>query len=206
MATTMDKVFVAGHKYIEQVIKAGCTTTEPGSIGHLLWGKQGSKQSICIKMGKYGELIFKEIVKNQSHLELLKCGVQIIDKKSTKKDIDLCWKDDTSKTIYVRECKGNIELDTEKLPATFKKMTEDIQPWIAAQYPDYNIDIGILNWSVYDRDTLTKGISHINKCEQNGVKVDHVKQFVELVKVDWNKKEYERHFQEVGKKLSVLLE
>ena len=81
MSDIIDKVVKEGRKYIDQIIMAGGTTTKPGSLGYLLWGEQSSKQSIVIKMGKYGELIFKEIIKNSPHLELLKCGVQIIEKK-----------------------------------------------------------------------------------------------------------------------------
>lgn len=192
-------------QFINNIIKDGLTNTKPGSLKHLLFGEKPSEHSLSIKMGKYGEVLFKEIIKSKSHLELLKCGVQIIDKKDTKKDIDLCWKDDTTKTIYVRECKANIELDSEKLPATFKKMKDDIQPWIASQYPDYKIEIGILNWGTYDRLGLMKGLSHINKCEQNGVKVDHPKQFLELVKVNWSKLDYECHFLEIGQQLNNSL-
>ena len=128
------------------------------------------------------------------------------NKKCIKKDIDLCWKDTLTKTIYIRECKANIELDTEKLPATFKKMTDDIKPWITAMYPDYTIDIGILNWGIYDRNSLTAGLSHIKKCEENGVKVDHVKQFLDIVKFNWEQLDYECHFREIGQELMVLLD
>ncbi len=193
-------------KFLTDIVSEGVTNTKPGSLGYLLWGEQSSKQSICIKMGKYGELIFKEIITNMPHLELLQCGVQVIDKKSTKKDIDLCWKDNSTKTIYVRECKANIELDTEKLPATFKKLTDEIKPWIMSKYPDHKVDIGILNWSIYDRSTLTTGLSHIKKCEDNGVKVDHAKQFMDIVNFTWTQSDYEHHFREVGRKLTVLLQ
>tara|TARA_Y100000389_G_scaffold191713_1_gene218327 strand:- start:1350 stop:1970 length:621 start_codon:yes stop_codon:yes gene_type:complete len=205
MTTNMIKVITRGEQFVTDLINEGVTITKPGSLGYLLWGEQASKQSICIKMGKYGELIFKEIIICTPHLKLLQCGVQVIDKKDTKKDIDLCWKDDSTKTIYVRECKANIELDTEKLPATFKKMTEEIKPWIMSKYPGYNIDIGILNWSIYDRSSLTNGLSHIKKCEANGVKVDHAKQFLELVKFQWDQVDYECHFREVGQQLMSML-
>jgi hypothetical protein len=45
-------------------------------------------QSISIKFGHYGEAIAKEMIKTNPDLELLKCGVQAIDKKGKKKDID----------------------------------------------------------------------------------------------------------------------
>jgi len=152
-------------------------------------------------MGKYGEHLFKEIIRSLPHLTLLKCGVQTIGDKSKKKDIDLIWLNKQTNTVYVRECKGNIELDTEKLPATFEKMTNDIKPWALTTHPKSKVDIGIINWSIYDRDNLKAGLSHIRKCEASGVKVQHVKQFVELVGIVWGKQNYENHFRKIGEYL-----
>ena len=100
--------------------------TSPGSITYLMYGAIPSIQSIRIKMGKVGESIVKDVIMNSApHLELLKCGVQCIDDETGKnKDLDLLWKDSEKKMIYYREAKGNMELDTEKLPATIDKITE----------------------------------------------------------------------------------
>lgn len=58
---------------------------------------------------------------------------------------------DKLKIIYYREAKGNIELDSEKLPATIDKMKEIIKTHISPKYPNYKYDVGIFNWSIYNR-------------------------------------------------------
>lgn len=73
------------------------------------------------------------------------CGIQKINNKN--KDVDLIFKDNINNIIYYRELKGNIELDTEKLPATINKCNE-INLFLKKEY-DYQINFGILNWSIY---------------------------------------------------------
>ena len=173
--------------------------TKPGSIIHLLHGPKVSEQSINIKFGKLGEILAKEIIRSNLNLELLKCGVQVVS-SSKSKDIDLQWANHSTKTIYVRELKGNMQLDTEKLPATFKKVTDDLLPYNQEKYPDYTIDIGILNWSVYDRNDLCKYLQgHIVKCEDNGVKVNHMGDFLNLVDFPWYKDDFHDYFRELGR-------
>jgi hypothetical protein len=177
--------------------------TSPGSITYLMYGAIPSIQSIRIKMGKVGENIVKDIITHsETQLELLKCGVQCIDDETGKnKDLDLLWKDNKNKIIYYREAKGNMELDTEKLPATIDKITE-IDACLKAQYPDYKIDIGVFGWSVYERSDLTDGLSQINKCEARGIKVDHMGSMMKLLDFDWDKNSFQNFFKKIGEKLS----
>ena len=187
---------------VDKIIKDGVTMTEPGSLKYLLWGSQASQQSVSIKMGKVGEEMFKEMIKVSPNIELIKCGVQNVGNK--KKDIDLAWKDNNKKIIYIRECKGNLELDTEKLPATFEKVKEDIVPFLENKYPDYKIDCGILNWSVYSRKILRKTLSHIKSCEDNGVKVDHVEDFLKNIDFEWSEEGYYSYFRTIGEKINKM--
>ena len=65
----------------------------------------------------------EEVVPEEKPVEQpVKENVQQINNK--KKDVDLIFKDENNKVIYYREMKGNIELDTEKLPATISKCKE----------------------------------------------------------------------------------
>jgi hypothetical protein len=191
------------NNYIDRIISDGITITEPGSLKYLLWGAQPSQQSVSIKMGKVGEDMFKSMINISPNIELIKCGVQIVD-KGKRKDIDLAWKDDNKKVIYIRECKGNIELDTEKLPATFEKVKNDIVPFLEEKYPNYKIDCGILNWSVYSRTILKKTLSHIKSCEDNGVKVDHVEDFLKNINFEWDEEDYYCYFKSLGKKINEM--
>ena len=137
-------------EFVMQKVKSikdkGMTMSEPGSIKYLLFGSEPSEQSISIKMGKVGEDIIKEIMTHSPDLKLLTCGVQCIDSKTGKnKDLDLIWVNESKKTIYYREAKGNLELDSEKLPATIDKINEIISTYISPSYPDYTIDSGVFN-------------------------------------------------------------
>jgi hypothetical protein len=173
------------------------TTTKPGSISHLLYGEQPSEQSVNIKMGKFGEFIAKEMVLANPQLELLPCGVQKINNR--RKDVDLIFIDKLAKKIYYKELKGNIELDTEKLPATIEKCDE-IKAYLKETYPEYTIDCGILNWSVYDRKILTSGISNIRTFENAGVAIEHMSTFLDIVGLDWSEHDFYDYFREIGKR------
>ena len=206
-AENLMKVKEFGRKWVkDHIIDEDVTRTKPGSIAYLLFGDKPSVQSTSIKFGHFGEAIAKEMIKANPELELLKCGVQVIDGKTKKKDIDLIWLDKTTNKIYIRELKGNIELDTEKLPATFKKITDDLMPFVKEKYPEYEINVGILNWSVCTRDELSKskGLTHIKTCEQNGVSTDHWLDFCKLINFEWKKDDYYEYMRDFGKMIEGL--
>jgi hypothetical protein len=189
-----------GLQWVDNILKGECTHTKPGSISYLLYGEKPSEQSINIKMGRLGEFLSKEIIKVNPSLELLTCGVQKINEK--KKDVDLIFKNNLTKTIYYRELKGNIELDTEKLPATINKCNKIVSS-LKETYPDYTIDFGVFNWSVYNKKILTAGLSHIKTFEAGGVKIDHMCNFLEIVNVHWNEKDFYQYFREIGNKVKL---
>ena len=71
-------------------------------------------------------------------------------------------------------------MDTEKIPAMINKINNEIKKYVTNKYPEYLINIGVLNWSVYDRSQLKKGLSHI-KNESKDIKVEHFSDFLKLV-------------------------
>jgi len=169
------------------------TYTKPGSLTHLMFGTQPSQHSLSVKLGYFGEYLCKEIIQTNPDLCLLRCGLHQVHHK--KKDIDLWWVH--KETVYVRELKGNMELDTDKLPATLEKMNT-IRHFVKRQYPKYTLDMGILNWSVYRRDELGKGLRQIKACEGQGFKVDHWSDFCILVGMDCSKDAYYAYMREMG--------
>lgn len=194
-----------GISWVEKVLEKELTYTKPGSISHLLYGEKPSEQSINIKLGHLGEFISKELIKTNSKLELLPCGVQQINDKKKKKDVDLIFKDELNKIIYYRELKGNIELDTEKLPATIAKCKE-IETSLNNKYTEYKVDCGILNWSVYNRKILTAGLSNIKTFENGGIKIDHMEDFLKIINVTWNENDYYSYFRYIGGKIRSKFE
>ena len=186
--------------WVDEILKGDLTLTKHGSISYLLYGEKPSEQSISIKLGHLGEYISKELIKTKNELELLHCGVQKINNK--KKDVDLIFKNIKTKTIYYRELKGNIELDTEKLPATIDKCKE-IEGSLKVTYPDFAINCAILNWSVYNRQILSAGLSNIKSFENGGIKIDHMSDFLEVISVTWSEHDFYGYFREIGNKVRV---
>ena len=70
-----------GMIWIDKILERDLTCTKPGSISYLLYGKKPSEQSINIKVGRLGEFLSKELIKTNHSLELLNCGIQIINDK-----------------------------------------------------------------------------------------------------------------------------
>jgi hypothetical protein len=189
-----------GMRWVDTVLEGELTYTKPGSISHLLYGSKPSEQSVNIKLGRLGEFISKELIKSNHNLELLNCGIQKINDK--KKDVDLIFKDELNKIIYYFELKGNIELDTEKLPATIHKCKE-IENSLKTRYLDYSIKCGILNWSVFNRQILTAGVSNIKTFETGGIQIYHMEDFLNIINVFWNEDDYYSYFREIGTKIRL---
>lgn len=194
----IDKIKQLGMNWIEKILEDKLTLTKAGSISYLLYGEKPSEQSINIKLGRFGEFLSKELIKTNDNLELLNCGIQKIN--DNNKDVDLVFKDEKNKIIYYRELKGNIELDTEKLPATINKC-KDIEKSFKIKYFDYTINSGILNWSVYNRRILKTGLSNIRTFENGGIKIDHMEDFLDIIDVNWNEDDYYLYFREIGNKI-----
>ena len=196
----LNQIKILGRVWTQKVIENGITQTAPGSIKYLLFGARPSQQSISIKFGKLGEILAMKMINDSPHLSLLECGVRCIDEESKKnKDFDLVWADHEKKIIGYRELKGNIEMDSEKIPATIEKVKELLGHLTAKDdYKDYTIDSGILNWSIYDRSILTKGKSNIKKCEQSGVKVEHMGDFLKTINFEWEQADYYNYMKELG--------
>ena len=194
---------LSGVEWVEKMLKGGLTHTKPGSLFYLLYGARPSQQSISIKMGRFGEFLAKSLIKSNENLELLCCGVQKINGKN--KDVDLIWRNKTTGNIFYRELKANIELDTEKLPATVNKCKE-IEEDMKKIHPSSSIDIGILNWSVYDREILTAGLSNIKAFENAGIKIDHMIDFLKIIDISWQEKDFYSYFRELGDKIESFEE
>jgi hypothetical protein len=196
--TRISELKVKGIEWIEKILLKDLTCTKPGSISHLLYGEKPSEQSINIKLGRFGEFLTKELIKSNDIFELLDCGVQMINNKL--KDVDLVFIDKIKKVIYYRELKGNIELDTEKIPATIAKCN-DITTFLSNKYEDYNINCAILNWSIYDRQVLTAGLSNIKTFEKAGLRIEHMGDFFTIVGATWHKEDYYSYFRMIGTKI-----
>ena len=183
-------------KEILQEILQVKTKSLPGSLPYLLFGEgKVSTQSLYIKIGRNFEKWFKFIVEDAG-MKLLPDGVvkNVIGEKS--KDIDLIFRDDN--TIYYREMKSNLELDTEKLPATYEKI-QMITKYVEKEYPGYKVDSSLLHWSVYEPSILpTKYNTKVKECGKHDVKVSYPIDLFKTISVDISDKEYYNFFRELG--------
>ena len=190
----MEIIKEKGRNWIKNKSRDKLTYTKIGSLNYLFYGKRISEQSKYIKLGRFGEYFIKEFISLNNDFELMNCGIQKIN--NNNKDVDLIYKDNINKIIYYRELKGNIELDTEKIPATIDKCKE-INNYLKKEYNSYEINCGILNWSIYKREKTNLNI--INKFEENEIKIEHFKDFLNIIGIEWEEQDFYEYFIELGK-------
>ena len=178
------------------------TYTKPGSINYLLFGKQVSMQSYNIKFGIYGQILVKKLIEINPNLKLLDCGIQNINGK--KLDVDLIWLNNKDNIIIYLEMKSNIDLDTEKLPATIQKC-KIIKEYYKKKYQNYKIIYGIFHWSIYERSDIDIDDKNlIKKIEiiEKSLQVYHFTDFIDLIDIYWKKKDFYQYFSDIGKELT----
>jgi len=186
-----------GEQLINEILE-NKTKSLPGGLPHLLYGSRISTASLFIKIGRNFEKWFRFIAEDCG-MEMLPDGVMknVINGKS--KDIDLLFINKETKTIHYRELKSNIELDTEKLPATYNKIVK-INEYVKKEYPNYEVDSRLLNWSVYNKDVLPKKYNtKITKCNEAGVRVSWPVDFFNIVGADISEQDYYDFFRDLGK-------
>ena len=193
----LQKIKDLGRIEARKILSGELTRRKPGSIVHLFHGNSPSEHSTSIKFGKFGETMAKNMINNTDGLELLQCGCRNIG-DGVNKDFDLIWIGKDGEIFY-RELKGNLELDTEKLPSMIKKINNNIRPYLHREYPGKTIDIGILYWSVYDRcDLGSRCSTQIRKCENNDIKVENMSGFIETINFEWEKDDFYSYFLSLG--------
>lgn len=183
------------------------TYTKPGGLNYRLFGREFSKQSISVKFGKWGEKFFTRLVEITPDFTMLPHGVlKGIGKDGKSKDVDFLFKDDMRKVVYYRELKGNINLDTEKLPATYEKI-DYLSKYIETTYPEYKLNHGCLNWSVWDGSeygshTGTKTfLTKIKTFEKNGVPVTFTSEIFKILNIDMDEKTWNDFLLEIGERI-----
>jgi hypothetical protein len=186
------------NELIENIIK-NQKRSEPGSLPFLFWGDIISVHSFYIKVGRNFENWFKFIAENSTGFELLPDGITKKVSKGKSKDIDFIILNKKTKTVYYNELKSNLELDTEKLPATIEKVNM-IRKYLTKNYPQYKIECGILHWAVYDKTILPKKyLTKIKQAEDRGVKINYPKDLFKTLKQSISEKDYYDMFKTITK-------
>jgi hypothetical protein len=101
--------------------------------------------------------------------------------------------------------KSNIDLDTEKLPATINKCKK-IKEHFRKIYPKYKIIYGIFHWSVYERSDINNDNAQIKKIEniEKSLQVYHFTDFIDLIDIYWRKNDFYNYFTELGKNIKNI--
>jgi|11_taG_2_1085331.scaffolds.fasta_scaffold07280_3 hypothetical protein len=192
--------FSKGIQEAKRISKEKIKLTEPGSLKHLFWGPEKSEQSIVIQFGQSQQkMLIHEIEKNKD-FSMLPSGVQKLVGMKKRKDIDILFKDNNTNIIYYRELKANIELDTEKLPATSEKVRL-LSKHLKQTYPNYDLDFGVLCLSVYEKDNIKqkKLINKVKQFKDSGVDVTFAKDIFNILSVDVTEEEYYEYWRDIGK-------
>ena len=97
--------------------------------------EQKPTQSQIIKIGNLVEKLIALYIEHElPHWNNIKPPVQ-----KRKKEYDILFEDKKNKTIFYAEIKANLNLDTEKAPATWKKVLQNIET-LKTNHPKKNID------------------------------------------------------------------
>jgi len=193
------KIYQVAINEATRINSSGLKMTEAGSLKYFLWGAEKSEQSIVIKFGRVFEKMIQEQISITPKFELGLNGVQHISGQSKKKDVDLLFIDKEEKTIFYRELKANIDLDTEKLPATTDKIAV-IEKHLASKYPGFSINSGILCMTVYSEADLSNRLKKkVKTYSDASVSVEFARDIFATLDLDISKEEYNTFGLEVGK-------
>tara|TARA_R100001510_G_C7652026_1_gene209838 strand:- start:1259 stop:1867 length:609 start_codon:yes stop_codon:yes gene_type:complete len=192
--------FIKGIEEAKRISKEKTKLTEPGSLKYLFWGPEKSEQSIVIQFGQsLQRMVIHEIEKNKN-FSMLQSGVQKLVGMKKKKDVDLLFKNNKTNVIYYRELKANIELDTEKLPATSDKV-KLLSKHLKQTYPNHELDFGVLCLSIYEKDNIKqkKILNKIKQFENSGVNISFAKDIFDILSFKTTDKEYYEYWRKIGK-------
>lgn len=193
----MNKKYLSMSKEIKKKIFNENTGAEYGSLKFLFSESGDISQSALIKAGRRYEEWFGEIIKD--HIKstggsILPHGVlPNLLKDGKNKDVDLLY-DGGNGTIYYRELKGNIELDTEKLLATAEKV-KVVTKRLQEMHIDKVVEGTVLCWGIFDFEKDLKKIKgKVRSFKNYGVDVIFPKQLFDSIGFSCTKQEYIKYF------------
>ena len=192
-------IYKVGIQEANRISNENLKMTEIGSLKYFLWGSEKSEQSIVIKFGRVFEKMLQKEIQDSKQFNLGTNGIQRIRGLNKKKDIDLLFCDTQRKIVYYRELKANIDLDTEKLPATVDKIKQ-IEKHLQKEYASYSINYGVLCMTVYSKIQLSERlIKKVNTYENAGVPVDFAADIFSTLGVFINESEWRSFGLQLGK-------
>lgn len=133
------------------------------SLSYLIEKQHKLSHSDCIKLGIAVEKVLSDII-----LEFNKDIISIKTKNiKNKKEKDHLFLNESTKTIYYSELKANLNLDTEKSVATYKKCLSIVKD-LQKKYPGHTVQWCLLGLRYYERGMIEKKIiSKYHKIHKN---------------------------------------
>jgi len=174
---TFREIILEMAKKIKSQVK---TVRVRGSLGHLLFGDGPSYQSIIIKVGN--EL---EKALNQFSTACGKKQHYLKDQLIEGKQIDSLFYASDENILEYDENKANAGLDSEKLPATIKKikkMKEDLE-----RITGKRTIAKIFHTSVFEEDDAPEFKSYYKRYRDGGVEVKFMKEYFQSNNVEIDK-------------------
>ena len=154
-------------------------------------------QSMAIQFGNKYEEALNAILENTTNVEAISTSEakiyitnsgEITRKARGNKDVDILFK--IGNTVYYRECKCNLQLDSEKARETARKV-ERIAGLLEGTYPGCHINAAIVNmeWTG-------------NRSDMRGVKIEYMNEFFDRLGASMTEGEYESLGKEIGRRIS----
>ena len=139
---------ISNNNYVKE-----CKTNQkkdPSSLSYLI--DRPLSHSDCIKLGIAIEKVISDIITKYTNYQNIKQK-----NAKRKKEKDHLFKDDKNKIIYYAELKGNLNLDTEKLPSTYNKCLKIVED-LKEKFPEYNIKWCLLGFRYLDYNNIPNTI------------------------------------------------
>ena len=162
-----------------------------------LWLGVDINQSMVIQFGNRFEEALNAVLKNISNVEAVSdpktkiyitSSGEITQKARGNKDVDILFK--IGNTVYYRECKCNLGLDSEKSLAPARKV-ERIARLLEGTYQGCQVDAALVNmeWTG-------------SRSDMRGVKIEYMNEFFGRLGASMTEGEYESLGKEIGRRIS----
>jgi hypothetical protein len=169
------------------------TTTKQGSVDYLLYGPRPSVQSVNIKIGNRLEILLNEFSEKMG-MQTHKLNNRLINGHQ----LDSLFV--TDDYLNYDEQKTNVNLDSEKLKETIKKILEVRDGLIKETGKDVNYSI--FHTTVWEKTDAPNYSNVYSKFIKSGIKVKFMSDYFKSLNVDITKEEFYLIWKEAGEILS----
>lgn len=184
----MKEIFIEGAKKLISNLKRELedVNSKSGSVTEFLFGESYSRQSIVIKFGNRWEKYLNDFAKKYGQNLDFDCPDYVRGHQ-----IDYIVKIINENTsVNYDEIKCNVGLDSEKLPATIKKIL-DVKEGLDKIYADQVIKrAGILHAVVWEKEDSPSSFSYYKRFEDSGIPVKTLKDYFNQIGIDFTREDF----------------